>query len=41
MEVDIGSKECPICGYEFANTSTGLKLIAILLVLLFMLFMIL
>ncbi|MDA0193682.1 MAG: hypothetical protein O2887_00765 [Bacteroidetes bacterium] len=41
MEVDSGAKECPICGYEFANTSASLKLIALLLALLFLLFMLL
>ncbi|MFZ6002065.1 MAG: zinc ribbon domain-containing protein [Bacteroidota bacterium] len=35
MEIDAKSKECPICGYEFSDYSGGVKWIAILLVILF------
>ena len=38
MEVDAGNKVCPICGYEFADTPTGYKWIAVLLVLVFLFF---
>lgn len=41
MEVDAKSKECPICGYEFTDFSPGIKWVAILLILLFILYMIL
>ena len=33
MEVDASSKVCPICQYEFAETKTSYKWIAILLVI--------
>lgn len=36
MEVDGGAKTCPICGYEFAGSGLGMKLVALLLVLLFL-----
>lgn len=41
MQVDAGSKTCPICGYEFAGFSSGVKWVAILLILLFLIYMIL
>jgi RNA polymerase subunit RPABC4/transcription elongation factor Spt4 len=40
MEVDAGSKVCPICGYEFTQPSAVAKWVAILLVLLFLLYLI-
>ncbi|MFB6258415.1 MAG: hypothetical protein ABEH38_06960 [Flavobacteriales bacterium] len=41
MEVDSKEKSCPICGYEFPDYSKGFKLIAILLILIFILFFLL
>ncbi len=41
MEVDNKNRSCPICGYEFPDYSKGFKLLAILLILLFILFFIL
>jgi RNA polymerase subunit RPABC4/transcription elongation factor Spt4 len=41
MEVDSESKVCPICQYQFAGQSTGLKWTAIILALLFLLYLIL
>lgn len=38
MMVDTNSKECPVCGYEFTDTPTGYKWIAVLLVLIFLFF---
>jgi len=40
MEVDAESKTCPVCHYEFTNHSMGIKFVAILLVLLFLLYLI-
>lgn len=40
MEVDVKSKTCPICGYEFTGFSSGYKWVAILLIILFLLYMI-
>ncbi|HOO09884.1 MAG TPA: hypothetical protein PKW06_08095 [Cyclobacteriaceae bacterium] len=40
MEVDPKSKVCPICGYEFAEYGTGLKWVAILLIVLILLYFI-
>ena len=40
MDIDNKSKVCPICGYEFAEFSVLTKWVAILLVILFLLFMI-
>lgn len=37
MEIDARSKECPVCGYELPGYSTGTKLVAFLLALLFLL----
>ena len=37
MDIDAGSKECPICGYEFPGYSTSTKLVAFLLAILFLL----
>ena len=34
MDVDAKSKLCPICGYEFPSINLGLKVIAIVLILL-------
>jgi RNA polymerase subunit RPABC4/transcription elongation factor Spt4 len=41
MEVEGKEKQCPYCGYEFPNDGNGFKLIAIILILLFLLFFIL
>jgi hypothetical protein len=38
MEVAANSKECPICGYEFAEYSTSMKWVALILALLFLLY---
>lgn len=40
MEANARDKICPICGYEFAEYSTGFKWIAILLIILFILYFI-
>lgn len=40
MDVDAGSKLCPICGYEFAEFNQGYKWVAILLILLFLFYLI-
>jgi hypothetical protein len=41
MEIPAKSKACPICSYEFASTGQGgLKIIALLLALLFLLYII-
>jgi predicted RNA-binding Zn-ribbon protein involved in translation (DUF1610 family) len=37
MEIDATEITCPVCGYEFPETSTGLKIGAILLIILFLL----
>ena len=41
MEIDADSKRCPVCDYEFPTTNPLLKWTAILLALLFLLYMIL
>jgi predicted amidophosphoribosyltransferase len=40
MEVDAGSKVCPVCGYEFTRQGGGIKWAALLLALLFLLYLI-
>jgi len=40
MEVDINSKVCPICKYQFTRQSTSLKWAALLLALLFLIYLI-
>jgi RNA polymerase subunit RPABC4/transcription elongation factor Spt4 len=40
MEVDVGSKVCPICGYEFAEFTPIIKWVALLLILTFLLMLI-
>lgn len=42
MEIDAKSKVCPICGYEFPGVgkSAAVKWLAILLVILFLLYLI-
>ncbi|MFB6306555.1 MAG: hypothetical protein ABEH43_06135 [Flavobacteriales bacterium] len=40
MEVEGNPKECPICGYEFPKYSTGFKVIGVLLLLAFILWVI-
>jgi len=39
MEINAGSKQCPVCQYEFPSTHTGLKWTAFLLALLFLFYM--
>jgi hypothetical protein len=34
MEVEAKSKTCPICNYEFAQTSSMIQIVAVLLALL-------
>ncbi|MBT8195928.1 MAG: zinc ribbon domain-containing protein [Bacteroidia bacterium] len=41
MEIDAGSEECPICGYEFPRQSKSYIWVAVVLILLFVLFFIL
>lgn len=41
MEVDSKNDHCPICGYEFPDYSKGFKLLAILLLIIFILFFLL
>ncbi|HEX5168453.1 MAG TPA: zinc ribbon domain-containing protein [Cyclobacteriaceae bacterium] len=40
MEIDTKSKVCPICGYEFSDHSVVVKWVAVLLVILFLLYLI-
>ncbi|MCB0490827.1 MAG: hypothetical protein KDC93_00270 [Cyclobacteriaceae bacterium] len=40
METDVKNKVCHICGYEFAEYSSGFKWVAILLIILFILYFI-
>lgn len=40
MEVDAKSKTCPVCQYEFTRQSSPVRWIALLLVLLFVLYII-
>jgi len=40
MEVDKQYKTCPICGYEFAEYSSTVKWVALLLIIAFLLLMI-
>ena len=39
MQIDIDSKVCPICNYEFSESNKGLRLAAVLLVILFLLYL--
>ncbi|MEM7297301.1 MAG: hypothetical protein AAF391_03440 [Bacteroidota bacterium] len=39
MEIDAKEKICPICEYEFAEISTGYKWIAIVLIIVFLLYL--
>lgn len=41
MEIDANSKVCPICSYEFATYSSGLKWVAILLIVVIILYFVL
>jgi RNA polymerase subunit RPABC4/transcription elongation factor Spt4 len=41
MEIDAESKRCPVCDYEFPSMNSGLKWVAIVLALLFLLYLIL
>lgn len=36
MEIDAKSKTCPICTYEFVGANVGMKVAALLLILLFL-----
>jgi hypothetical protein len=38
MEIDAGSRKCPVCGYEFPSTGRGYTWIAILLIMLMLIF---
>jgi len=40
MQVDKKCKTCPICGYEFAEYSSTVKWVALLLIIAFLLLMI-
>ena len=40
MEIDAKEEVCPICGYEFPKQSPVFKILVILLVIIFLLFMI-
>ena len=40
MEIDSKTKQCPVCNYEFPSSHQGLKWGALLLALLFLLYMI-
>ena len=40
MEVDAKNKVCPVCGYEFTQSASGLKWAAFLLALLLLLYFI-
>ena len=39
MEVERKSKDCPICGYEFAEIAPSYKWIAIILIAVFILYL--
>jgi RNA polymerase subunit RPABC4/transcription elongation factor Spt4 len=41
MEIDAKEKICPICSYEFAEHSSAVKWVALLLALLFLLYFLL
>ena len=41
MEVDAASKQCPICGYDFPAANRGLKWVAIILAIFFLLYILL
>lgn len=36
MNIDAGSKNCPICGYELPRQSRWIQIVAVLLVLFFL-----
>ncbi|MEQ9288602.1 MAG: hypothetical protein RIG77_16900 [Cyclobacteriaceae bacterium] len=40
MEIEAGSKHCPICNYEFTQPNRLFQVVAILLVIIMVLFMI-
>lgn len=40
MEVDAKARVCPICGYEFTDFSKPIKWVAILLIIIFILYII-
>jgi hypothetical protein len=39
MEVDVKSKTCSVCGYEFSEPAKSLKWIAILLAIFFLIYL--
>ncbi|MEP5612719.1 MAG: zinc ribbon domain-containing protein [Cyclobacteriaceae bacterium] len=39
MNIDVSSKECPICQYEFSEIQVGYKWIAVLLAIIFLLYL--
>jgi hypothetical protein len=39
MEISGDSRQCPVCGYEFPGNNSGLKWVAILLAVLFLIYM--
>lgn len=41
MEVDRDSRQCPVCSYEFPRSQGGLKWVALVLALLFLLYIVL
>ncbi len=41
MNVEAKTKNCPVCGYEFAEHSTSYRWVALLLALLFLLYLVL
>ncbi|HYG19926.1 MAG TPA: zinc ribbon domain-containing protein [Ohtaekwangia sp.] len=41
MEIPSESKTCPVCGYEFARSNSGLRWVALALAVLFLLYLIL
>jgi RNA polymerase subunit RPABC4/transcription elongation factor Spt4 len=40
MEIDAASRRCPVCSYEFPPGNRGLKWAALLLALLFLIYLI-
>jgi RNA polymerase subunit RPABC4/transcription elongation factor Spt4 len=41
MEIDVRSKRCPVCDYEFPATNSGLKWAALVLAIFLLLYIIL
>ncbi|NJN42993.1 MAG: hypothetical protein HC811_12950 [Flammeovirgaceae bacterium] len=40
MKIEATSEECPVCGYQFQNYGSWVKWLAILMVIVFILYMI-